>query len=199
MGNRADSGANDAAQQTVSTLALTDEERTAYLKACGWEVDAASCTVREVIIPSDFDETYQSYADLQARQGFDLEKLKGKRVKQVVYSVTNSEESDVLAELLIYRGKIVAGDICSMKTDGGFTRGLMDRTGQKSNDTKDTSESTKQPSGFWCILTTAFFAKSTHCPKKQARNPACFYIFLKTLLCKCTKGDIMLLIIGRRR
>ena len=126
MGNRADSEANDAAQQTVSTLALTDEERTAYLKACGWEVDAASCTVREVIIPSDFDETYQSYADLQARQGFDLEKLKGKRVKQVVYSVTNSEESD----------------ICSMKTDGGFTRGLMDRTGQKSNDTKDTSEST---------------------------------------------------------
>lgn len=58
MGNRADSEANDAAQQTVSTLALTDEERTAYLKACGWEVDAASCTVREVIIPSDFDETY---------------------------------------------------------------------------------------------------------------------------------------------
>lgn len=142
MGNRADSKANDAAQQTVSTLALTDEERTAYLKACGWEVDAASCTVREVIIPSDFDETYQSYADLQARQGFDLEKLKGKRVKQVVYSVTNAEETDVLAELLIYRGKIVAGDICSMKTDGGFTRGLMDRTGQKSNDTKDTSEST---------------------------------------------------------
>ena len=135
MGNRADSEQTDSAQQTVSTLALTDEERTAYLKACGWEVDAASCTVREVIIPSDFDETYQSYADLQARQGFDLEKLKGKRVK-------NSEESDVLAELLIYRGKIVAGDICSMKTDGGFTRGLMDRTGQKSNDTKDTSEST---------------------------------------------------------
>ena len=123
MGNRTDSEQTDSAQQTVSTLALTDEERTAYLKACGWEVDAASCTVREVIVPSDFDETYQSYADLQARQGFDLEKLKGKRVKQVVYSVTNA-------------------DICSMKTDGGFTRGLMDRTGQKSNDTKDTSEST---------------------------------------------------------
>ena len=49
MGNRADSEANDAAQQTVSTLALTDEERTAYLKACGWEVDAASCTVRALM------------------------------------------------------------------------------------------------------------------------------------------------------
>lgn len=107
-------------------------------------MDVDSCTVREVIIPSDFDESYQSYADLQARQGFDMEKLKGKRVKQVVYTVTNAEESDVLAELLIYRGKIVAGDICSMKTDGGFTRGLMDHTGQKSNDTNDTSESTSE-------------------------------------------------------
>lgn len=77
MGNRADSGANDAAQQTVSTLALTDEERTAYLKACGWEVDAASCTVREVIIPSDFDESLSELMqDLQARQGFDLENSK---------------------------------------------------------------------------------------------------------------------------
>ena len=139
-----DEAQDDTARQTVSTLALTDEERTAYLKACGWEVDADSCTVREVIIPSDFDESYQSYADLQARQGFDMEKLKGKRVKQVVYTVTNAEEADVSAELLIYRGKIVAGDIFSMKTDGGFTRGLMDRTGQKSNDTKDTSESTSE-------------------------------------------------------
>lgn len=144
MGSQTDSEQTDTVQQTVSTLALTDEERTAYLKACGWEVDVDSCTVREVIIPSDFDESYQSYADLQARQGFDMEKLKGKRVKQVVYTVTNAEESDVLAELLIYRGKIVAGDICSMKTDGGFTRGLMDHTGQKSNDTNDTSESTSE-------------------------------------------------------
>ncbi len=144
MGSGADSEQTDSAQQTVSTLALTDEERIAYLNACGWEVDVDSCTVREVIIPSDFDESYQSYADLQARQGFDMEKLKGKRVKQVVYTVTNAEEADVLAELLIYRGKIVAGDICSMKTDGGFTRGLMDHTGQKSNDTNDTSESTSE-------------------------------------------------------
>lgn len=65
-------------------------------------------------------------------------------MKQVVYTVTNAEDSDVLAELLVYRGKIVAGDICSMKTDGGFTRGLMDHTGQKSNDTNDTSESTSE-------------------------------------------------------
>ncbi|MDO4286270.1 MAG: DUF4830 domain-containing protein [Eubacteriales bacterium] len=139
-------GSGDQAAETVSTLALTNNERIAYLEACGWEVDENSCVIQEVIIPSDFDETYQSYADLQARQGFDLERLKGKRVKQITYTVTNyPEEGDIIAELLVYRGNIVAGDICSMKTDGGFTRGLMDHPDQQGN-TDDGAASTNNDS-----------------------------------------------------
>lgn len=141
-------GSGEEAEETVSTLALTNEERIAYLQACGWEVDANSCVMQEVIIPSDFDETYQSYAELQARQGFDLEKLKGKRVKQITYTVTNyPKEGDVIAELLVYRGNIVAGDICSMKTDGGFTRGLMDHPEQEQTETDETADSTNTDSG----------------------------------------------------
>lgn len=138
------SGSGEETAETVSTLALTNEERIAYLQACGWEVDANSCVIQEVIIPSDFDETYQSYAELQAKQGFDLEKLKGKRVKQITYKVTNyPEEGEVIAELLVYRGNIVAGDICSMKIDGGFTRGLMDHPEKNQTETKETADSTK--------------------------------------------------------
>ncbi|MGM9622306.1 DUF4830 domain-containing protein [Butyricicoccus porcorum] len=136
-------GSAEQAEETVSTLALTNEERVAYLSACGWEVDASSCTIREVIIPEEFDETYQKYADLQARQGFDLERLKGKRVKQVTYTVTNYPDgTDVVADLLVYRGNVVAGDISSMKTDGGFTRGLMDHpeTGTDSTNTTNKSD-----------------------------------------------------------
>ena len=141
-------GSGEQAEETVSTLALTNEERIAYLQACGWEVDANSCVMQEVIIPSDFDETYQSYAELQARQGFDLEKLKGKRVKQITYTVTNyPEEGEVIAELLVYRGNIVAGDICSMKTDGGFTRGLMDHPEQDQTQTDETADSTNTAKG----------------------------------------------------
>ncbi len=121
-------------EETVSTLALTNDARVAYLEACGWEVDETSCTIQEVIIPSDFDETYQNYADLQAKQGFDLEKYKGKRVKQVTYEVTNYPDGEeVVAELLLYRGNVIAGDISSMKTDGGFTRGLMDHPEETSS------------------------------------------------------------------
>ncbi|MCD8355215.1 MAG: DUF4830 domain-containing protein [Clostridia bacterium] len=143
-GSSADAaGSGEEAEEAVSTLALTNNERIAYLEACGWEVDENSCVIQEVIIPSDFDETYQNYAELQAKQGFDLEKLKGKRVKQITYTVTNyPEEGDIIAELLVYRGNIVAGDICSMKTDGGFTRGLMDHPEQAEADTDDAADST---------------------------------------------------------
>lgn len=147
-GSSADAaGSGEAAEEAVSTLALTNNERIAYLEACGWEVDENSCVIQEVIIPSDFDETYQNYAELQAKQGFDLEKLKGKRVKQITYTVTNyPEEGDIIAELLVYRGNIVAGDICSMKTDGGFTRGLMDHPEQAEADTDDAADSTNDGS-----------------------------------------------------
>ena len=80
---------------------------------------------------------------MQARQGFDLERLKGKRVKQVTYTVTNYPDgTDVVADLLVYRGNVVAGDISSMKTDGGFTRGLMDHpeTGTDSTNTTNKSD-----------------------------------------------------------
>lgn len=120
-------GSAEETTAQASASAWTAQQRIAYLEACGWEVDASTGAVKEVIIPSDFDETYQSYADLQAKQGFELEKYRGKRVKQVTYEITNdTEEEELMAELLIYRGKIIAGDIFSMKTDGGFTRGLME-------------------------------------------------------------------------
>lgn len=123
--------ADGSAEQTTaqaSTSAWTAQQRIAYLEACGWEVDASTGAVKEVIIPSDFDETYQSYADLQAKQGFELEKYRGKRVKQIIYEITNDGEEELMAELLVYRGKIIAGDVFSMKTDGGFTRGLMEHS-----------------------------------------------------------------------
>lgn len=122
-----------AASDTVQTVGLaaknikTNEDRINYLKACGWEVDPASAKIQEVIIPSEFDETYQNYNELQKKQGFDLEKMKGKRVKLASYEVVNypSGEKGVTANILIYKNRIIAGDISSSKLDG-FTHGLTE-------------------------------------------------------------------------
>ncbi|MGN1030705.1 MAG: DUF4830 domain-containing protein [Butyricicoccaceae bacterium] len=127
-------GGEETEQTPVTAEVKTNEQRIAYLAQCGWEVDENSCVVQEVIIPSEFSGNYQAYAELQARQGFDLEALKGKRVKQVTYTVTNWTDPNegVVANLLIYKNRVVAGDITSMSADG-FTRAL---TGGTSDDAK---------------------------------------------------------------
>lgn len=143
-----ESASGSSSPSVVSTRVSTGDERVAYLEACGWEVDVDSCTVREVIIPSDFDETYQNYCALQARQGFELEKYKGKRVKQATYTVTNyPTDEEVVANLLIYRGQVIAADISSMLAEGGFTRGITDvpetdsgQTEEKETDKADSTE-----------------------------------------------------------
>lgn len=117
-----------AAEQTeVSTKVTNNEERVNYLAACGWTVDPDSCTVQDVIVPSDFDETYQNYAQMQAQQGFDLEKYRGKQVKLATYTVENTQDGvELEANLLIYRNRVIAGDITAL-SDGGTAYGLMDR------------------------------------------------------------------------
>lgn len=109
----------------LSTKVTNNEERVAYLSACGWEVDPDSCVVQEVLIPSDFNDVYQNYAQMQSQQGFHLEKYRGKRVKLATYTVLNTQEGvELEANLLIFRNRIIAGDITSL-SDGGTAYGLV--------------------------------------------------------------------------
>lgn len=126
----AGSAVGEVATETtdVSTKVTSNEERVAYLAACGWTVDPDSCVMQEVIIPSDFDDVYQSYVQMQARQGFDLEKYRGKRVKLATYTVQNVQDGvELEANLLIRRNRVIAGDITSL-SEGGTAYGLMDNT-----------------------------------------------------------------------
>jgi len=65
------------------------KERVAFLSQFGWEVSEDPLEVAEVIIPTEFDETYKAYNDIQKKQGFDLEKYKGTRVKRWTYEIKN--------------------------------------------------------------------------------------------------------------
>lgn len=103
----------------------TNEDRVAYLESYGWQVSAEPVAVEELIIPQEFDETYDQYLALQSGQGFDLTKYKGKRVKRYTYEVTNypTGESNVQAGLLIYKNTVVGGEVLSSQL-GGFIQGL---------------------------------------------------------------------------
>ena len=103
----------------------TNEDRIAYLASYGWQVSPEPVAVEELRVPEAFDETYAQYVELQAEQGFDLAALRGKRIRRYTYAVTNypTGETDVQADLLLYRDTVVGGDILAADL-GGFLHGL---------------------------------------------------------------------------
>ncbi len=97
-----------------------NEDRINFLKQFGWETSAEDTDSEEVTIPAEFDKIFAGYNEIQKRQGLDLTKYKGKDMMRYTYEITNypGYEGKVMANLLVYRGKVVGGDICSADMNG---------------------------------------------------------------------------------
>lgn len=103
----------------------TNADRVAYLAAWGWQVRDEPLSVQELVIPKEMDASYEEYLAMQSAQGFDLSQYAGKHVKRYTYQVTNypDREEQVQADLLLYRGTVVGGEVLSPRLDG-FLHGL---------------------------------------------------------------------------
>ena len=78
----------------------TNEERIAYLRSLGWEVEPTPILEQEITMPKDFPDVLKQYNELQRQQGFDLEEYAGKKLTLYTYRITNhpdAEEADRLA------------------------------------------------------------------------------------------------------
>ncbi len=104
----------------------TNEERVAFLAQFGWEVEDEPVAIETVNIPQSFNRIYNRYNEIQLEQGLDLHNYAGKECKRVSYRVTNYPETDctVNANLLIYEGRVIGGDIASTEIDG-FMHGFV--------------------------------------------------------------------------
>ena len=141
QGHRATAGSD-----SVRLAAGTAQERLAFLSQFGWEISEDPVEVSEVIIPSQFDETYGKYNNIQKAQNLDLSKLAGKRVKRWTYEIKNypgyeGKQGIVQANLLIDRGVVVGGDVCSLEL-GGFLHGFELPQSRKVQQTPDPTEAT---------------------------------------------------------
>ena len=103
----------------------TAEDRVSFLKQFGWEVKPTAVAEVEVTIPEEFDKIFTGYNEIQRRQGLDLSKYKKKTVTRYTYEVTNyeGEEGTVYVNILVYRNRVVGGDVCSADVTG-FMHGL---------------------------------------------------------------------------
>ena len=98
----------------------TADDAASFLSQFGWVVDAGSAETKEVTIPAQFDKVFAGYNELQKSQGLDLSKYKKKDVTRYTFTVTNYKEYEgtVYANVLTYRGRVIAGDICSADVSG---------------------------------------------------------------------------------
>ena len=98
----------------------TADDAAGFLSQFGWVVDAGSVETREVTIPAQFDKVFAGYNELQKAQGLDLSKYKKKTVTRHTFTVTDYEgyEGTVYANVLVYRNRVIGGDICSADVNG---------------------------------------------------------------------------------
>ena len=98
----------------------TNDDRINFLKQFGWEVDPEPVETAEIIIPADFDAVYKKYNEVQKAQSLNLEKYKNKTVKRHTYEIVDylGYNGTVYANILIYKEKVVGGDICSAELNG---------------------------------------------------------------------------------
>lgn len=109
----------------------TEQDRLDFISAFGISVSGKPIEVANTKIPKEFDAVYTEYNTIQMAQGLDLAKYKGKKVKRYTYEVSNYPKDEngvpanVFLNLVIYKNKVIAGDLSS--PDGqGFVRTFCD-------------------------------------------------------------------------
>jgi hypothetical protein len=98
----------------------TDADRARFLSQFGWKINETPIESAEITIPDKFDKIFTGYNEIQKRQGLDLSKYRKKEVMRYTYEITNYEgaEGKVYANVIVYRNKVIGGDICSANANG---------------------------------------------------------------------------------
>lgn len=102
---------------TLLPKAADVSQRIDYFASHGWEVEEIS--EKEILIPDEFSDIYEEYAEMQDKQGLPLRKYSGRSATLYTYEVKNysHENMKMLAELLVCDDTAVASMVYS--EDGG--------------------------------------------------------------------------------
>ncbi|MDY3846594.1 MAG: DUF4830 domain-containing protein [Eubacteriales bacterium] len=103
----------------------TEEDRKNFLSEFGWQTSGDAQDIVEFVIPEQFDRIMLGYNEIQKSQGLDLCRYTKKKVVRYTYEITNYDgyEGKVYANLIMYKNKVIAADVCSADPFG-FVHGL---------------------------------------------------------------------------
>lgn len=114
-------GLSREAEAPEETVLRDNEDRIAYLRELGWEVDEEPVESMELELPEELTGSYAAYNELQLAQGFDLRDYLGQGVSRWTYQVRNYPDrpEDVQLNLYLCEDRPIAGDIIA-GGEGGF-------------------------------------------------------------------------------
>lgn len=102
----------------------TNEKRVEYIKTLDVTLISDDCTSKTVVIPREFSAVYNKYNALQKQAGYDLARFKGKEVTVYTYNC----EDNKAVNLIIFKDKLIGGDIAETSLGGSMTalKGVKD-------------------------------------------------------------------------
>lgn len=95
----------------------TNDKRIQYIKTLGVTLVSDNYISKAVVIPMEFGAVYSKYNALQKEIGYDLSKYKGKEVTVYTYTC----KGDTVVNLIIFKGKLIGGDISNTRLGGSMT------------------------------------------------------------------------------
>lgn len=92
----------------------TNAKRVQYIATLGIKLKSDNYTKKDVIIPQEFNEVYRKYNVVQQEANFDLRQYSGKTVSVYTYEC----DSEKVVNLMVYKGKLIGGDISETRISG---------------------------------------------------------------------------------
>ena len=124
-------------------------ERVEFLNRQGYIVKPDPVRREDVTVPSEFNDTYKSYVEMQQAQGLDLAEHKGDKATLFSYAVLNYPEysENVFADLLVADNKLIACQLRYDDEENGFvkpliTKGLTDFEQSETEPSENKAETT---------------------------------------------------------
>lgn len=119
-------GENDTVKINYEKIKSPEDVKN-FLLQFGWQTSDDAVETKNVNIPKEFDRVLMDYNEIQKSQGLNIEKYKGKKVTRYTFTVENYPDysGTVYANVLVYKSKVIGGDICSADRQGfihGFER-----------------------------------------------------------------------------
>ena len=113
-------GDREETAATAAGMVSNNDQRVQFLKDFGWEVTTSPVETSQVKIPEESSPVFDRYNNLQKSQGYDLTEYAGKKVMRYVYKVSNypGTQEPVYATLLVYKNKIIGGDVTDTAAKG---------------------------------------------------------------------------------